>query len=139
MTLTFTNQEIEIISNTAKAASRLKMEAFVVGGFVRDKILNRPCMDIDIVCLGDANDLASELSNQYASQPKVSWFKNYGTAHVRIGEYDVEFVGARKESYLQHSRNPIVEAGTLQDDQGHRGSGKRNHPHSPITRKNLFR
>lgn len=120
MTLTFTNQEIEIISNTAKAASRLKMEAFVVGGFVRDKILNRPCMDIDIVCLGDANDLASELSNQYASQPKVSWFKNYGTAHVRIGEYDVEFVGARKESYLQHSRNPIVEAGTLQDDQERR-------------------
>jgi len=120
MTLTFTNQEIEIISNTAKAASRLKMEAFVVGGFVRDKILNRPCMDIDIVCLGDANELASELSNQYASQPKVSWFKNYGTAHVRIGEYDVEFVGARKESYLQHSRNPIVEAGTLQDDQERR-------------------
>jgi len=120
MNLTFTNEEIEIISNTAKAASRLKMEAFVVGGFVRDKILNRPCMDIDIVCLGDANELASELSNQYASQPKVSWFKNYGTAHVRIGEYDVEFVGARKESYLQHSRNPIVEAGTLQDDQERR-------------------
>ncbi|MBM3446137.1 MAG: HD domain-containing protein [Bacteroidetes bacterium] len=120
MNLTFTNEEIEIISNTSKAASRLKMEAFVVGGFVRDKILNRPCMDIDIVCLGDANELASELSNQYASQPKVSWFKNYGTAHVRIGEYDVEFVGARKESYLQHSRNPIVEAGTLQDDQERR-------------------
>lgn len=120
MTLTFTNQEIEIISNTAKAASNLKMEAFVVGGFVRDKILNRPCMDIDIVCLGDANELALELSKQYSFEPKVSWFKNYGTAHVRIGEYDVEFVGARKESYLQHSRNPIVEAGTLQDDQERR-------------------
>ena len=120
MTLTFTNQEIEIISNTAKAASNLKMEAFVVGGFVRDKILNRPCMDIDIVCLGDANELALELSKQYSFDPKVSWFKNYGTAHVRIGDYDVEFVGARKESYLQHSRNPIVEAGTLQDDQERR-------------------
>lgn len=120
MTLTFTNQEIEIISNTAKAASNLKMEAFVVGGFVRDKILNRPCMDIDIVCLGDANELALELSKQYSFEPKVSWFKNYGTAHVRIGEYDVELVGARKESYLQHSRNPIVEAGTLQDDQERR-------------------
>ncbi len=120
MTLTFTNQEIEIISNTAKAASNLKMEAFVVGGFVRDKILNRPCMDIDIVCLGDANELALELSRLYPFEPKVSWFKNYGTAHVRIGEYDVEFVGARKESYLHHSRNPIVEAGTLQDDQERR-------------------
>ena len=120
MNLTFTKEEIEIISNTAKAASNLKMHAFVVGGFVRDKILNRPCMDIDIVCLGDANELALELSKQYSFEPKVSWFKNYGTAHVRIGEYDVEFVGARKESYLQHSRNPIVEAGTLQDDQERR-------------------
>ena len=120
MNLTFTKEEIEIISNTAKAASKLKMEAFVVGGFVRDKILNRPCMDIDIVCLGDANELALELSKQYSFEPKVSWFKNYGTAHVRIGGYDVEFVGARKESYLQHSRNPIVEAGTLQDDQERR-------------------
>ncbi|MEY3562343.1 MAG: hypothetical protein RLZZ294_349, partial [Bacteroidota bacterium] len=120
MNLTFTKEEIEIISNTAKAASKLKMEAFVVGGFVRDKILNRPCMDIDIVCLDDANELALELSKQYSFEPKVSWFKNYGTAHVRIGDYDVEFVGARKESYLQHSRNPIVEAGTLQDDQERR-------------------
>ena len=120
MNLTFTKEEIKIISNTAKAASKLKMEAFVVGGFVRDKILNRPCMDIDIVCLGDANELALELSKQYSFEPKVSWFKNYGTAHVCIGDYDVEFVGARKESYLQHSRNPIVEAGTLQDDQERR-------------------
>lgn len=120
MNLSFTKEEVEIISNTAKAASDLKMEAFVVGGFVRDKILNRPCMDIDIVCLGDANELAMALSKQYTFSPKVSWFKNYGTAHVRIGEYDVEFVGARKESYLQHSRNPIVESGTLQDDQERR-------------------
>ncbi|MEY3921647.1 MAG: hypothetical protein RL634_1408 [Bacteroidota bacterium] len=120
MNLRFTKEEVEIISNTAKAASDLKMEAFVVGGFVRDKILNRPCMDIDIVCLGDANELAMALSKQYTFPPKVSWFKNYGTAHVRIGEYDVEFVGARKESYLQHSRNPIVESGTLQDDQERR-------------------
>jgi putative nucleotidyltransferase with HDIG domain len=120
MNLTFTKEEMEIISNTAKAASNLKMEAFVVGGFVRDKILNRPCMDIDIVCLGDANELALELSRLYPFEPKVSWFKNYGTAHARIGEYDVEFVGARKESYLKHSRNPIVEAGTLQDDQERR-------------------
>ncbi|NBO50546.1 MAG: HD domain-containing protein, partial [Chitinophagia bacterium] len=120
MNLRFTKEEVEIISNTAKAASDLKMEAFVVGGFVRDKILNRPCMDIDFVCLGDANELAMALSKQYTFPPKVSWFKNYGTAHVRIGEYDVEFVGARKESYLQHSRNPIVESGTLQDDQERR-------------------
>ena len=120
MNLTFTKEELEIISNTSKAASLLKMEAFVVGGFVRDKILKRPCMDIDIVCIGDANELATALSNQFQNKPKVSWFKNYGTAHVRIGDYDVEFVGARKESYKEHSRNPIVEAGTLQDDQERR-------------------
>lgn len=120
MNIAFTSEETSIINNIAKAASLLKMEAFVVGGFVRDKILNRPCMDIDIVCLGDANELATALSEQFQYKPKVSWFKNYGTAHVRIGEYDVEFVGARKESYLQHSRNPIVEAGTLQDDQERR-------------------
>ncbi len=120
MNITFTKEEIEIISNVAKASSSLKMEAFVVGGFVRDKILLRNCKDIDIVCLGDANILAEGLASQYAFGPKVSWFKNYGTAHVKIGDYDVEFVGARKESYLQHSRNPIVEPGTLQDDQERR-------------------
>ncbi len=120
MNITFTKEEIEIISNVAKASSSLKMEAFVVGGFVRDKILLRNCKDIDIVCLGDANSLAEGLASEYAFGPKVSWFKNYGTAHVKIGDYDVEFVGARKESYLQHSRNPIVEPGTLQDDQERR-------------------
>lgn len=120
MNISLSQEEVQIISNVAKAASHLHMEAFVVGGFVRDKILNRPCKDIDIVCLADANALAEGLASQYPFGPKVSWFKNYGTAHVRIGEYDVEFVGARKESYLQHSRNPIVEPGTLQDDQERR-------------------
>ncbi len=120
MNITFTKEEVEIISNVAKVAFSLKTEAFVVGGFVRDKLLGRPCKDIDIVCLGDANALATALSDQFKYRPKVSWFKNYGTAHVCIGEYDVEFVGARKESYLQHSRNPIVEEGSLQDDQERR-------------------
>lgn len=120
MNIDFTQEEIEIISNVAKAAASLEMKAFVVGGFVRDKILHRTCKDIDIVCLGDANRLAEGLARQYEIPPKISWFKNYGTAHVRIDDYDVEFVGARKESYLKHTRNPIVAPGSLQDDQERR-------------------
>ncbi len=113
-------QEQRIIEEVSKAAESLGMRAFVVGGFVRDKLLGRPCMDIDIVCLGDAIALANAYQALIPSRPKVSWFKNYGTAHLHVNGYDVEFVGARKESYLQHSRNPIVEPGSLQDDQERR-------------------
>lgn len=112
--------EAFIVGKIAASASDLGVEAYVVGGFVRDKLLGRPCVDIDVVCLGDAIELANAVSNLFSPQPKVSWFKNFGTAHMNVMGYDVEFVGARKESYLQHSRNPIVEAGTLQDDQERR-------------------
>ena len=120
MLLQLSNHEKKIIELVSIAANSLGIRAFVVGGFVRDKLLGRPCMDIDIVCLGDAIELANAYQALIPSRPKVSWFKNFGTAHLNVHGYDVEFVGARKESYLQHSRNPIVEAGTLQDDQERR-------------------
>ena len=109
-----------IIGKVAEAANQLQLPAFVVGGFVRDKLLGRPCKDIDVVCLGDAIALANAVSEKFQPQPKVSWFKNFGTAHLNIQGYDVEFVGARKESYQQHSRNPTVEPGTIKDDQERR-------------------
>ena len=112
--------ETLIVGKIAESASSLGVEAFVVGGFVRDKLLGRPCKDIDIVCLGDAIALANAVSALFVPQPKVSWFKNFGTAHFNVKGYDVEFVGARKESYQQESRNPIVEQGSLQDDQERR-------------------
>ena len=114
------NLETVIIGKVAEAAKHLSLPAFVVGGFVRDKLLGRPCKDIDIVCLGDAIALANKTSELFHPQPKVSWFKNFGTAHINIQGYDVEFVGARKESYQQHSRNPTVEPGTIKDDQERR-------------------
>ena len=113
-------QEKVIIGKVAEAAKHLSLPAFVVGGFVRDKLLCRPCKDIDIVCLGDAIALANKVSELFHPHPKVSWFKNFGTAHINIQGYDVEFVGARKESYQQHSRNPTVEPGTIKDDQERR-------------------
>jgi putative nucleotidyltransferase with HDIG domain len=112
--------ESVIIGKVAEAANQLQLPAFVVGGFVRDKLLGRPCKDIDVVCLGDAISLANAVSEKFQPQPKVSWFKNFGTAHLNIQGYDVEFVGARKESYQQHSRNPTVEPGTIKDDQERR-------------------
>jgi len=114
------NLETVIIGKVAEAAKHLSLPAFVVGGFVRDKLLGRPCKDIDIVCLGDAIALANMTSELFHPQPKVSWFKNFGTAHINIQGYDVEFVGARKESYQQHSRNPTVEPGSIKDDQERR-------------------
>ena len=113
-------QEKVIIGKVAEAAKHLSLPAFVVGGFVRDKLLGRPCKDIDIVCLGDAIALANKVSELFHPHPKVSWFKNFGTAHINIQGYDVEFVGARKESYQQHSGNPTVEPGTIKDDQERR-------------------
>jgi putative nucleotidyltransferase with HDIG domain len=120
MSIKLTSQESSIIDQVAKAASKLDVRAFVVGGFVRDKLIGRNCKDIDIVCLGDAIELAKAFQESLPSKPHLSWFKNFGTAHLNINGYDVEFVGARKESYLAHSRNPIVEPGTLKDDQERR-------------------
>lgn len=95
------------------------LEAYVIGGFVRDLILGRPSKDIDIVVIGNGLDLA-EKAGKKLHVKKVSYFKNFGTAQFLYKDLDVEFVGARKESYRRDSRKPIVEDGTLQDDQNRR-------------------
>ncbi len=114
----------ELKSNTvfekvSKASQHLGLETYVVGGFVRDLILQRPCKDIDFVCLGNGIDLAHEVSKGLGNAP-LTFFKNFGTAMVKHEDYELEFVGARKESYRYDSRKPIVEDGTLDDDQRRR-------------------
>jgi tRNA nucleotidyltransferase (CCA-adding enzyme) len=112
------NKIFEIIS---KASQELNLESYVIGGFVRDYLLQRDFKkDIDIVAIGSGIDLALKVSELLPNKPKVQVFKNYGTAMLRYKEIDIEFVGARKESYNQESRNPIVENGTLEDDQNRR-------------------
>jgi len=110
-----------IFKIVAEASSLLKIESYVIGGYVRDFILNRSnSKDIDIVTVGSGIDLAKKVSSLIPSQPKVSIFKNYGTAMLKTDEIELEFVGARKESYQKTSRNPAVEEGTLEDDQNRR-------------------
>ncbi len=104
----------------AEVAARLPIEAYVIGGFVRDKILNRDNKDIDVVCIGDGIAFAQSLAALIAPKAKISIFKTYGTAHFRYLDMDLEFVGARKESYVPESRNPEVVPGTLKDDQNRR-------------------
>ena len=105
----------------AQASQELNVDSYVIGGFVRDFLLQRDFKkDIDIVAIGSGIDLALKVSELLPNKPKVQVFKNYGTAMLRYKEIDIEFVGARKESYNQDSRNPIVENGTLEDDQNRR-------------------
>ncbi len=96
------------------------MPAYVIGGFVRDKVLGRNSKDIDVVCLGDGISLANEVATHFKPRPKVSFFKNFGTAQIKLPEIEIEFVGARKESYRSESRKPEVSTGTLEDDQNRR-------------------
>jgi len=103
----------EIITASADA---LQLESYVIGGFVRDLVLHRPSKDIDVVCVGSGIALAQEVANRLGKKAKFAFFKNYGTAQVKYKDIEIEFVGARKESYNRDSRNPIVEDGTLQDD-----------------------
>lgn len=103
----------KVVSNYIKEKN---LEAYVVGGFVRDLILETPSKDIDIVVVGDGTLLAQEVA-EILKVKNVSIFKNYGTAHFRYKDLDVEFVGARKESYEFNSRKPTTEKGTLRDDQ----------------------
>lgn len=112
------NPIFEIISN---ATEHLGIESFVIGGFVRDYILKRDNKkDIDIVAVGSGIALAQQVSEMLPNKPKVQVFKTYGTAMLRFENTDIEFVGARKESYHFESRNPVVENGTLEDDQNRR-------------------
>ena len=112
------NKIFEVIS---QASQELNMDSYVIGGFVRDLILNRDFKkDIDIVAVGSGIELALKVSELLPKKPKVQVFKNYGTAMLRFEEIEVEFVGARKESYHFESRNPVVENGSLEDDQNRR-------------------
>jgi tRNA nucleotidyltransferase/poly(A) polymerase len=105
----------------AKASEELGIDSYVIGGFVRDFLLERDFKkDIDVVAIGSGIDLALKVSELLPKKPKVQVFKTYGTAMLRYKEIDIEFVGARKESYNHDSRNPIVENGTLEDDQNRR-------------------
>jgi poly(A) polymerase len=102
---------------TAQAALEMGKPAFVIGGFVRDLIMQRPCTDIDIVVAGNGIDLANRVAEKIREGCQVTVFKNFGTAMLHFRQYQVEFVGARKESYNRDSRKPMVEEGTLEDDQ----------------------
>jgi poly(A) polymerase len=109
-----------IFAAIAKAAAELQLETYCVGGYVRDQILKRNCKDIDFVCVGSGIELAQKTASILGSDIHVNFFKNFGTAHFKYKDLDIEFVGARKESYDRNSRKPIVEDGTLQDDQNRR-------------------
>lgn len=112
------NTIFEVIS---KASVELNVESYVIGGFVRDLLLGRKSKkDIDIVAVGSGIELALKVSELLPKKPKVQVFKNYGTAMLRFEDTEIEFVGARKESYHFESRNPVVENGTLEDDQNRR-------------------
>ena len=113
-----TNPIFKIISQSAK---ELNLDSYVIGGFVRDYILERGnAKDIDVVAIGDGIQLAKQVAKNLPNKPKVQVFKTYGTAMLRYEDIEIEFVGARKESYTEDSRNPSVENGTLQDDQNRR-------------------
>ncbi len=141
MDIKCTERELFILKKIAHAADELGVQAYLIGGFVRDKIIGRETKDADIVCVGDGIALAKAVAKRFKPEPRVNYFKNFGTAHLRIyfikhsevlkthspqgegvgGEvFDLEFVGARKESYRYHSRKPEVTTGTLKDDQERR-------------------
>ncbi|HEA30833.1 MAG TPA: HD domain-containing protein [Leeuwenhoekiella sp.] len=110
-----------IFTTITRAADELGLKTFVIGGYVRDYLLKRgEAKDIDIVTVGSGIQLAKKVASLLPDKPKVQVFKTYGTAMLRHNDLEVEFVGARKESYQKDSRNPIVENGSLQDDQNRR-------------------
>jgi poly(A) polymerase len=104
----------------SEAAAEMNIPAYVIGGWVRDLLLNRPSKDIDIVAIGSGIELAENVAKKLGNQYHVNVYKNFGTAQIVYEDYDIEFVGARKESYRSESRKPVVEDGTLEDDQNRR-------------------
>lgn len=110
----------DIFHKISAAADKLGVECYVVGGYVRDLFLERPSNDIDVVVVGSGIEVAKELKDMLGKRAHLSVFKNFGTAQVKFQDLEVEFVGARKESYSHDSRKPIVENGTLEDDQNRR-------------------
>ncbi len=120
MEINVSTNEIKLFKTIAKAAESIGVEAYVVGGFVRDKLLSRVTKDVDIVTNGDGIALAEAVAQQFDPKPTVHFFKNFGTAQIKLPHIEIEFVGARKESYSRDSRKPVVEAGTIEDDQKRR-------------------
>jgi poly(A) polymerase len=121
MDIVCSDSELVILKKVAFAAHQLRMPCYLVGGFVRDKILGRPTKDADFVCVGDGMALAKQAAHNFHPAPRVNYFKNFGTAHFKVHNgFDLEFVGARKESYRSHSRNPEVSPGSITDDQNRR-------------------
>lgn len=110
----------DIFHHISGAADKLGLECYVVGGYVRDLFLERPSNDIDVVVVGSGIQVASELKSVLGKKAYLSVFRNFGTAQVKYKDTEVEFVGARKESYGHDSRKPVVEDGTLEDDQNRR-------------------
>ncbi len=110
----------DIFHKISEAADSLHLECYVVGGYVRDLFLERPSNDIDVVVVGSGIEVASRLKSMLGRRAHLSVFRNFGTAQVKCGGLEVEFVGARKESYSHDSRKPHVEDGTLEDDQNRR-------------------
>lgn len=117
MEIQCSERELFLFRKIGHAAGELQMPAYLVGGFVRDKLIGRPTKDADIVCVGDGILLAHKVAERFQPKPSVAFYKNFGTASIKIDDFDIEFVGARKESYRYHSRNPEVLPGTLEEDQ----------------------
>jgi putative nucleotidyltransferase with HDIG domain len=120
MDLSLTSYESFVAKRISQQALELGIPCWVIGGFVRDKILKRTTNEMDIVCVGDGIALAHALAESFRPKPAVSFFKNFGTAQIKLPDLILEFVGARRESYRAESRKPEVEPGNLEDDQNRR-------------------
>ena len=110
----------DIFGTIAKTCSEMNLKAFVIGGYVRDLIIDRPSKDVDIVVVGSGIKVAKNVAATLGNGSQVKYFKNFGTAMIKKGDWVLEFVGARRESYRRDSRKPIVEDGSLKDDQNRR-------------------
>lgn len=113
-------EERKLFNTISEVAGQLGFPVYIVGGYVRDRLLARATKDIDIVCVGDGITLAESVANVLHPKPRVTVFKRFGTAMIRHNNTELEFVGARKESYTLDSRKPEVDSGTLEDDQNRR-------------------
>jgi poly(A) polymerase len=120
MVFNIKDEEREIFNLIGKAADEMGVDAYVVGGYVRDRLLGRESNDMDIVCIGSGIKLAQNVAAKLRPLPRIVVYKRFGTAMFKHRDLEVEFVGARKESYRQDSRKPVIENGTLEDDQNRR-------------------
>lgn len=131
MDISCSDKELFVLKKIARSAEELNMQCWLIGGFVRDKLLVRPTKDADIVCMGDGILLAQQTAEKFQPVPHVAYFKNFGTAQIKLHNFyadnnndetsfEIEFVGARRESYHYSSRKPVVSPGSLKDDQDRR-------------------